>query len=248
MTKYKRQPTEAQKRAWSQRKYGNWIQKLAEYQGGRPHFADQQPESLYLLEKLVEMTQPKRIVELGTAHGLSTRLWIDETGDDVEIICIDAGFTPLKGSNGVLPVDFSRLTLVEKWVHDVDLPALWADGKKTILYVDIHSDHQHVFNAIPTLPVGSVVIFDDLWYSEEELDTEEKREKFREEVVKPQVDFTAPLAIWPLAWDTYWRGGSFWGFPEVHYICAWTKENRVKLHWEEEAKVVWFLWPQDKEE
>lgn len=228
-------------------KYAQWIKALADYQGGRPHFSDQQPQSLLVLKRLVEIHKPERVVELGTAHGLSTRLWLEEMTPSAEIVCVDAGFTPLKGSASVLPVDLSRLTLLEKWVHDVDLRALWADDRKTLLYVDIHSDHSHVFDAIPSLPPGSIVVFDDLWYSEEELTTQELRDAFLHETVEPQIDYTAPKAIWPLAWDTYWKGGTFWGFPEVHFLCQWTSANKVKLHWEEGAKVVWFIWPQDKE-
>ena len=226
--------------------YTEWIKILADYQGGRPHFSDQTPESLMLLEKLVKIHAPSSIIELGTAHGLSTRLWLAET-KDVSLVCVDAGFDPLRGTSAVLPVDFDRLTLIEKWVHDVDLPALWENERRVLLYVDVHSDHEHILDAIHTLPQGSMIIFDDVWRSTKRLRTEEEKEAFREEVVRPQVDFTAPKAIWPLHYADYWKRGGFWGFAEVPVICQWTAANKVTLHWEKGVKIVWFQWPNDKE-
>jgi len=227
-------------------KYQEWINKLAMFQGGRPHFSDQNPESLIVLGKLVRLYDPDIIIELGTAHGLSTRLWCEETDRAVPIICVDAGFDPLRGSSAVLPVDFSRLVLRQSWVHDINLQSQWAGYKRVLLYVDIHSDHQHVLNAIPDLPTSSVVIFDDVWRSNHKLETQEEKDEFLNTVVAPQIDFTAPKAIWPLAYSDYWRYGGFWGFDEVPILCNWVEGNGVQLHWEKDVKLVWFQWPQDK--
>jgi len=227
--------------------YAEWIEILAKYQGGRPHFSDQTPGSLMLLEKLVKIAAPSSIIELGTAHGLSTRLWLAET-KDVSLVCVDAGFDPLRGTSAVLPVDFSRLTLIQKWVHDVNLQELWANERKVFLYVDVHSDHQHILDAIHTLPQGSTVVFDDVWHSGKKLATQEDKDEFVKTVVEPQIDYTAPKAIWPLHYSDYWVRGGFWGFSEVPVICQWTEANKVKLHWEKGVKIVWFQWPQDKEE
>jgi hypothetical protein len=229
--------------------YKEWIKILADYQGGRPNFADQTPESLQVLEKLVEVYNPTVIVELGTAHGLSTRLWLQETGPEVKIHCVDASFDPLQGTASVLPVDLDRLILWQKWVHDVHLQGLWTDEDRVLLYVDIHSDHSHVFKAIEDLPTGSVVVFDDVWRSPKKLETPEDKEAFRTKVVAKQVDHTAPREIWPLSYADYPMGrGGFWGFTEVPELMLWTGHRKVKLHWEIGAKVVWFQWPQDKQE
>lgn len=227
-------------------KYQEWIQQLAMFQGGRPHFSDQTPESMILLEKLVRMYAPSMIIELGTAHGLSTRLWLEQT-EGIPIICVDAGFDPLRGSSAVLPVDFSRLTLKETWVRAVDLKSLWAGQSCVLLYVDVHSDHDHVLKSIPDLPQTSVVIFDDVWRSSRKLETQEQRDEFVKAVVEPQIDYTAPKAIWPLCYADYWKNGGFWGFQEVPLLCDWVAANHVRLHWEAGAKLVWFQWPQDKE-
>jgi len=228
-------------------KYHGWIRTLADVQGGRPNFADQTPESLDVLAKLCEMYKPTVVIELGTAHGLSTRLWL-EAAPEAKIHCVDAGFAPLRGTASALPVDFSRLTLHQNWVRDVKLQNLWAADDRVLLYVDVHSDHSHVFKAIPDLPHGSVVAFDDVWRSDKSLKTPEEKEEFRLTVVAPQVDHTAPLAIWPLSYCDYEMGrGGFWGFTEVPELMQWVKSQRVRLHWEKGAKVVWFQWPQDKE-
>jgi len=227
-------------------KYEGWIRALADYQGGRPNYADQTPESLDVLASLVQMYQPQCIIELGTAHGLSTRLWLEKT-KDVPIHCIDASFEPLRGTASVLPVDFDRLQLHQRWVRDVNLQELWGD-KKTLLLVDIHSDHPHVFNSIPHIPPGSVVVFDDVWRSPKRLETKEDKEAFRLEVVAPQVDHTAPLEIWPLSYADYPTGrGGFWGFTEVPELMQFVGHHKITLHWETGAKVVWFCWPQDKQ-
>lgn len=228
--------------------YAGWIKVLADYQGGRTYFADQTVESMMLLEKLVEIYKPTVIIELGTAHGLSTRLWIRHAPRETKIICVDASFDPLIGSSVVLPVEMNRLTLMQRWVHDVKLSSLWTDKDIVLLYVDIHSDHRHVLNHISNLPTGSIVVFDDLWRSSKKLDTDEEKEAFFQEVVIPQVDRTAPLAIMPRDYAPYWKNGGFWGFTEVPIICEWTAANRVKLHWEKGAKLVWFQWPHDKEQ
>lgn len=229
-----------------EKKYKEWIKILADYQGGRPHYADQTIESMEVLSALVGIYNPECIIELGTAHGLSTRLWLDIT-EGIPIHCVDASFTALRGTSSVLPVDFSRLTLHENWVRDVNLQGLWGD-KKTLLYVDVHSDHAHVFRAIPDLPHGSIVVFDDVWRSGKKLITKEDQEAFRLRVVAKQVDHTAPMEIWPRSYADYPMGkGGFYGFSEVPEIMQFVAHHKIKCHWEVGAKVLWFQWPQDKE-
>lgn len=229
------------------KKYEDWIKTLADYQGGRENFADQTPESLKLLARLVDLHKPTTIIELGTAHGLSTRLWLEETSD-IPIHCVDASFNALRGTEAVLPVDLSRLTLHEKWVNQVRLQDLWAAEDRVFLYVDVHSAHQHIFKAIPDLPEGSMVIFDDVWYSPRKLNTQKAIDSFVDRVVKPQIDYTAPKAIWPRSYAPYWKRGAFYGFTEVPELAQWCKGNKVTLHFEKGVKVVWFTWPKDREE
>lgn len=222
------------------KKYRDWIKALADYQGGREHFSDQTVESLRVLAQLIKLYEPDTIMELGTAHGLSTRLWLDEAKPETKIVCVDAGFTPLLGTAEILPLDIDRLELVEGWVRKTRLQDYW-EGR-TLLYLDIHSDHKHVMDAIPDLPNGSAVVFDDVWRSGKKLVTEEDRETFLKKVVEPQIDYTAPKAIWPLCYGDYWRRGGFWGFGEVPLLMNWVRENKITLHWEIGAKVVWFPW------
>lgn len=226
-------------------KYEGWIRAFGRHLGGRPKYADQTPGSMALLAMLIKICEPTRIVELGTSHGLSTRLWLEQT-EDIPIVCVDASFKLLYGGMAVLPLDIERLTLVEDWVHDVRLQDYWREDDRVLLYVDIHTDHQHVMDAVPDLPQGSMVVFDDVWRSNKRLVKQEDKDEFLKTVVEPQIDSDAPRAIWPLSYADYWKRGGFWGFNEVPLICDWTKENKVTLHWEKGVKIVWFRWPSDK--
>jgi len=230
----------------TEQKYKDWIRTLGDHQGGRIYFSDQTVKSMVLLERLVKLYAPTVIIELGTAHGLSTRLWIEQS--DARIVCIDASFAALRGTAPVLPVDLDRLELIEKWVRSVHLQDLWSEDDKVLLYIDIHSDHQHVFDAIPDLPNGSVVLFDDVWRSDRSLKSKEEIDEFVQEEVIKDIDHTAPKAIWPLKYADYWKRGGFYGFSEIPQLCMWTAANKVTLHWEKGAKVVWFQWPKDRED
>ncbi len=220
-----------------------WIKTLADLQGGRPFFSDQTEGSLGLIGRLVEIYHPTKIIELGTNYGLSLRRW-REVAPAIPVTCIDASFAPLKQSQTVLELNLHGVSLIEKMVHDVDLAALWGSDR-VLLYADIHSDHDHVFDAIPKLPDSSIVIFDDVWRSPMHLYTPEDKELFFNATVMPQIDRTAPREIMPNCYSHYWRGGGFWGFGEIEKICAWSKEKNLTLHWEEGIKIVFFQWPQD---
>jgi len=224
--------------------YRRWIRVIADSLGGRPHFSDQTPESLYLLGQLVEIYKPTVIIECGTSHGMSTRLFKQKAPTTL-IHCIDSGFTLLRNSLSALPLEIGGLLLHECWLDQVKLEDLWTDSDKVLIYADVHSQHQHIFNAVPKLPDG-MVVWDDVWYSPDLLDTPEKQEAFLRDVITPQVDIDADKAIWPMCWQRYWKGGTFWGFPEVDILCKWAETNKVKLHWEEGVKVAWFQWPHDK--
>lgn len=226
-------------------KYKGWIRAFGNHLGGRPKYADQTPGSMALLAMLLKVCEPTRIIELGTSHGLSTRLWLEQT-EDIPITCIDASFKLLYGGMAVLPLDIERLTLIEEWVHDVRLQDCWREDDKVLMYVDIHTDHQHVMDAVPDLPNGSIVVFDDVWRSNKRLVKQEDKDEFLKTVVEPQIDSDAPRAIWPLRYSDYWKRGGFWGFNEVPLICEWAEENKVTLHWEKGVKIVWFQWPSDK--
>jgi predicted O-methyltransferase YrrM len=224
--------------------YAQWIKTLADLQGGRPFFSDQNPGSLELIGRLAEVFKPTLIVEAGTNYGLSLRRW-KEVAPNTPIVAIDASFGPLRQSQTVLPIDLANVTLKESYLNQVDLKSLWKPTDVVLLYVDVHSDHEHVFNAIPTLPTTSIVVFDDVWRCNGRLVTETQKEEFFKAYVLPQVDRTAPMEIMPRCYSDYWRGGGFWGFDEVPKICAWSDSRRLTLHWEEGVKVVWFQWPQD---
>ncbi len=234
----------------------DWIKTLADLQGGRPFFSDQTAASLYVIGRLAQVYKPSVIIELGTNYGLSLRRW-REAAPTTPVVCVDACFDPLRQSQTVLPVDMTGVTLIEKMVHDVDLKKLWLPADQNpergagtkqdvvLLYVDVHSDHEHIFEAVKQLPHASIIVFDDVWRTSRPLATKAEKDEFFKAVVFPEVDQTAPMEIMPLCYADYWRCGGFWGFDEVPKICDWTRANKIQLHWEAGAKVVWAQWPQD---
>ena|ERR1035437_422936 len=225
-------------------KYAQWVKTLADLQGGRPFFSDQNPNSLQLLGRLAEVFKPTKIIEVGTNYGLSLRRW-KEVAPTTPIVAIDAGFGPLKQSLTVLPLDLTNVTLMECWANQVDFKSLWTDKDVVLLFIDIHSDHSHVLKAVESLPTTSVVVFDDVWRSNVALTSKAAQDEFFDRVVFPEVDQTAPLEIMPQCYSDYWRGGGFYGFEEVPQICQWALNKKAQLHWEEGIKEIWFQWPQD---
>jgi predicted O-methyltransferase YrrM len=220
--------------------YAHWIETLADLQGGRPGYSDQQPESLAALVKIARDIEPTKVIEIGTSYGLSLRAWLEVPS--VEVIAIDMFFDPLRKSHEVLPFDWDRVDLIETDVLDVNLSALWKPDDVVILYFDCHGARQmsYVLNVISSLPDWSVVVVDDMWYSPEGL-SENNVQCFFDEVVLPQIDASAPHCLRPKSYAPYWEGGSFFSFDEVEPLMSWVKHYRYKLHFEPGVKLVWWV-------
>jgi FkbM family methyltransferase len=223
-----------------------WIVKLSTAQK-RLYYHDQTPESLNDLVKLVDKYKPTKIVELGTLSGLSLRTWLS-ADTNAEIIAIDLSFAPLRQSQQIIPVDLSRVKLLEQDILKTDFSQLWGPEDRVLLYVDARDmpnvpimDHvlQH---AVPLLPEESVVVIDDVWRSETALNSENSLE-FLKGVIIREIDH---LQCFQGHYAPYWKGGSFFGFREVMPLMNWVNQNKVDLNFQVGIKSVAFEWKQQR--
>uniref|UniRef100_A0A6M3ITL7 Putative glycosyltransferase n=1 Tax=viral metagenome TaxID=1070528 RepID=A0A6M3ITL7_9ZZZZ len=217
-----------------------WIEILAKHQN-RQYYRDQTPESLGILIDLARGFVPDIIVELGTCFGLSLRAWI-AADTDARITAIDSTFKHLRDGLKVLPLDLSKIKidLIEKDIEGIFFPALWGNDSKVLLYCDVHGGQLmgHILNhAVTILPSGSLVVIDDVWYSEIRLDETTAR-RFFDDVVSQQTDPNIGREHQPRYFADYWQSGSLFGFEEVPTICEYLNEQRIGAKMK--SKVLWF--------
>lgn len=211
----------------------------------RLYYRDQSAHTLLSLLRHAREVDPSVIVELGTLAGLSLRTWVGAT-PRAKIYAIDLSFKKLHETRGSLPLDLSRVNLLEQDILQTDLAALWAPQDRVILFVDAHDlpgvpIMTHVLaTALPALPDGSLVIVDDLWYSEQRL-TRDNARGFLEERVLGQID---ELQCFAGHYGPYHAGGSFMGFAEVVPLLKFVNERGIRLTFDKIGKHVSFIWKQ----
>lgn len=222
--------------------FASWITTIA-HRDRRLYYRDQTTRSLNQLVQYVRQYRPTRVVELGTLLGLSLRTWL-AADPDLRVTAVDLSFDNLHNSCEFLPLDLSRVVLLQQNILDLDFSGLWSASDRVILYVDAHDLSgvpimEHVLcHALPVLPAGSLVIVDDLWYSPQEL-TEENAGEFLNSVVINEID---PLQCFDGYFAPYWQGGSFMGFMEVVPLMEWANRNKVELSFSPGIKSVMFEW------
>jgi len=222
--------------------FGRWIETLASRQN-RLYHRDQSAETLAALASQARAFDPTVIVELGTLEGLSLRTWIT-SAPHAKIYAVDRSFAELHETMRLLPVDLSRVTLLEQDILDTDFTALWTPQDRVIFFVDAHDlpgvpIMEHVLTkALPALPDGSLVIVDDVWFSEERL-TFDQAQMFLNSRVVGQID---ELQCFEGHYAPYHRGGSFVGFAEVIPLLDFVNRHGIELHHDEDAKHVHFTW------
>lgn len=209
----------------------------------RLYYRDQTPQSLSKLTELVQEHQPTKIIELGSLFGLSLRTWLS-TNTQAEIIAIDLSFRYLHLSQKIIPIDLSRVKLLEQDILKTDFSQLWTPQDKVLLYIDAHDQPNvpimnYLLNhAVPILPRGSIVVVDDLWYSPETL-SQQNAQQVVETVVAQGLDPLHPLEV---SYAPYWEGGSFLGFLEVIPLLEWINQHQIKLSFSPQIKSVSFKW------
>lgn len=220
--------------------FQDWIGKLSSANKCL-YYRDQTPESLNVLVDLVHANQPTKIVELGTLTGLSLRAWLCAT-TDAEISAIDLSFKPLQASQRMIPIDLSRVRLIEQNALNTDWSKLWGPGDRVLFYFDAHDlpdvpiMNSFLRHAAPSLPAGSRVIVDDIWFSSATLDQTNAETWFHSSVLG-QID---ELQCFEGCYAPYWKGGSFFGFAEVLPLLAYVNSRKIELSFATGGKSVWF--------
>jgi predicted O-methyltransferase YrrM len=236
------EPDETTRKAAANRStYHHWIDILA-YRDNRLYYRDQTPESLAALESLARHFAPTVIVELGTLGGLSLRAW-SRSAPQSRIIAVDLSFATLRDSTTILPLELSRVTLLEADILTVDFSSMWGPDDRVLFFVDAHDLPDvpvmgHVLGtAVPNLPPGSLVVVDDLWHSPVELSLDTTGPFFRETVQK-EIDW---LQCFEGHYAPYHGGGSFLGFREVVPLLEYVNARGIELRFDGKTKNVSFL-------
>lgn len=223
--------------------YRHWIDLLA-YLGRRLYYRDQSPQTLASLENLARTFDPTVIVELGTLGGMSLRAWI-RSAPKARIVAVDLSFDTLRQSAEILPLDLSRVILLETDILKVDFSSLWNADDRVLFFVDAHDlpgvpIMRHVCEqVVPALPPGSLVVVDDLWHSPQEL-SRGNAAAFLEGKVLPEID---ELQCFEGYYAPYHGGGSFMGFREVRPLLHYVNARGIHLHFDGNAKNVSFQIP-----
>lgn len=217
----------------------------------RLYYRDQSARTMSSLASLAKQLDPAVIVELGTLGGLSLRTWIGST-TKARIYAVDLSFQTLRETMEFLPADLSRVTLLEQDILKTEFARLWSAQDKVIFFVDAHDlpnvpIMKHVLEtALPSLPDGSLVIVDDMWFSEERL-THDNARAFLEGRVFNEID---ELQCFNGHYAPYHEGGSFLGFAEVIPLLEFANGHGIPLVHDRGGKHVFFVWkkaylPQD---
>lgn len=208
----------------------------------RLYYRDQTPASFQSLHDLARSYNPDVIVELGTMSGMSLRCWL-MASSHAKIKCIDLSFSALHASREILPLDLSRVELIQSDILKLDFSGLWQEGDRVLFFVDAHDVLPdvpimgHVLkNAVPKLPEGSLLVVDDLWHSAETISADNDRDLQCKQILSESDE----LLSFETHYAPYHGGGSFWGFPEVVPLLYYVNKYAIPLHFSPEAKHVAF--------
>jgi predicted O-methyltransferase YrrM len=153
------------------------------------------------LHLLVRRVRPKRIIEIGSGFSSAVMLDTNELFFDnsIELTFIEPHAERLK--NLMKPADFSRVTIIERKVQDVDMGVFARLKSGDILFVDsthvskTGSDvNMIVFDVLPVLPEGVIIHFHDVFYPFE----------------------------YPREWVCGWSG---FGWNEIYFLRAFLTNN-----------------------
>ena len=209
----------------------------------RLYYRDQSARTMVSLSALARQFNPSVVIELGTLGGLSLRTWIAST-EQTRIYAVDLSFQTLRQTLEFLPADLSRVTLLEQDILATDFQRLWTAQDRVIFFVDAHDlpgvpIMTHVLTTVlPSLPDGSAVVIDDLWFSEDRLTSVNARE-FLEARVLNEID---ELQCFEGYFAPYHDGGSFMGFAEVKSLLNFVNEHGITLVHDRDSKHAFFVW------
>ncbi|MGA1824019.1 MAG: radical SAM protein [bacterium] len=210
----------------------------------RLYYRDQSPQSLSKLYTYVNNFNPTIIVECGTHAGLSLRTFI-AASTDARIVTIDHSFDELHKSKRHLPLDLSRVILIEKNSMEVDFADLYNKSDRVVFYVNLHTNNynkimEHILNnALPSLPAESFLIFDGIWHCPKKPDNINISEFFYT-IVFNEID---PLNYFEGAVASYWKEGFFLGFNGIIQLASYLNRNGIEVLFEKGDKMIAFTRP-----
>ena len=222
--------------------FDHWIEAVGA-KDNRLYYRDQSAKSLARLAEIARGHDPTVVVELGTLAGLSLRAWLNASRR-ARVVAVDLSFSTLAETCRILPVDLSRVTLVERDILQTDFASMWTSQDRVLLFVDAHDlpgvpIMEHVLaTAVPALPDGSVVVVDDLWFSQERL-TRDNARGFLEDYVCNEID---ELQCFHGHYAPYHKGGSFLGFAEVIPLLEFVNRHGIELVHDRGGKHAFFVW------
>ncbi len=209
----------------------------------RLYYRDQSTSSLESLTTLAMNHAPTVIVELGTLSGMSTRAWV-LAAPTARVHAVDLSFKFFWKANEHFPADTSRITFHEQNILATNFKTLWTESDRVLFFVDAHDlanvpIMRHVLkNALPYLPKDSLVVVDDIWFSQERLGPDNVQEYF-DKFLLGQID---ELQCFTGHYAPYHKGGSFMGFQEVLPLMEFVNSRGIDLGYEPGGKHVWFPW------
>lgn len=221
--------------------FKGWQSLIANIQR-RLYYRDQSPTSFKSLYDLAHNFSPDIIVECGTMSGMSLRCWLAAT-HQARVKCIDLNFSPLQKSMEILPLDLSRVDLIQADLRTADFSSLWHENDRVLFFVDAHdvppdiSIMSHVLkNAVPHLPEGSLFVVDDVWHSQDAITQENVKTLYNSQIL-PEIDELQPFES---HYAPYHGGGSFWGFAEIAPLLHYVNAHAIPLQITPGAKHVFF--------
>ncbi len=229
----KPQPSAIHLDAKSQLRFTGWIERLTLPQT-LPHCLTPvySPTSLQALTGWVKQYCPNKIVQIGMGQGLPLRAWL-AADPTIQVIVIDRDSAAIAavGSDDD-SIDRSRVDLRCQDGLVTDFSSLWSGRDRVLLYVGVNDRlgmpmMQYLLTtAIPTLPGGSVVVVDNLWYSPVPLSSQTLNKFWQARIVQ-DINLFDRHDMFAMP---YWQGGSVVGTSGVLPLMAWVNTCQLDIY------------------
>ncbi len=211
--------------------FKSWIETIHSYQE-YPDLPLESSQNLEYLQQLGNSYKPNKIIEIGTKWGLSLRTWLKTNTDiDQEIISIDFDFNLLNKSQDWLPIDLSKVNLLQQDIFTIDFSQLWNSEDRILLYINLENQagipvmEYIVNNAIPQLPLNSLVVINNIWYSPTVFN-QQKINKFIELNLHQDIE---PFSCFDVYYGNYWQGGSILGGNKIISLMECINNNNLEI-------------------
>jgi len=188
--------------------------------------AGQSSRTLLELERLVEQYEPVKIIEFGSGFGLTLRSWLAADAN-LKVVSVGENLANLRASFGFASIDESRVELMDLPLSDVDLPALYPDNERCIIFVNVAEmlDANSIERIQTSLPENSLMIIDGLWRSPVPL-IDSTAYRFFTNNMFSRFD---PMQCFSGFYSPYWRGGSLIGCDQLLKFAKLINQQGLEL-------------------